>query len=187
MRVAFEIGADQLDDNLDTLGDEELRTTLRAAAEAKYIAKEERLTPETMRALERNIMLQVVDNAWKEHLLTLDHLKEGINLRGYGQRDPLNEYKRESFDLFQQMKTEMEDKIISDLFRFEPPTEEDLERRRRMVEEMRKRFQLSAPAKTTTAAKPGMVRRKVEKVGRNEPCPCGSGKKYKKCHGAAGT
>jgi len=139
-----------------------------------------------MRDLERNIMLRVLDEAWKDHLLALDHLKEGISLRGYGQRDPLTEYKRESFELFRAMKTSMEDRIVSSVARYEPPSKEELVRRQRMMEEMRRRFQLSAPAKTSRPTKPTTVERSTPKVGRNDPCPCGSGKKYKRCHGAPG-
>ncbi len=171
--------------DLESLGIEELDTHLVTAMEARYLGKEKRLGEKNMRSLERNIMLRVVDNAWKEHLLGLDHLKEGINLRAVGQRDPLNEYKRESFELFHQMKTEMEDKIVTDIFHFEPPSEEEYARQRRAIEDIRQRFQLSAPAKTADAARgPLQVQRAVKKVGRNQPCPCGSGKKYKKCHGA---
>ena len=138
-----------------------------------------------MRQAERSVMLTVVDTAWKDHLLALDHLKEGINLRGYGQRDPLNEYKRESYELFEQMKTQLEDKIVSDLFRIEPMSEEEqIERRRRMIEEMRRRLRLSGAGAAPVQLK--TVQHKQPKVGRNDPCPCGSGKKYKKCHGAAG-
>jgi len=186
IRAAFDINVNQLDADLDELGIDELREALWQAVEAKYLAKEERLGDEVLRLWERRIMLEVVDNAWKNHLLALDHLKEGVGLRGYGQRDPLNEYKRESFELFQQMKTEMEDKIISQVFRFEPPSEEELERRRRMYEQMRQRFQHAGPSKTGAPARPRTVQRTVAKVGRNQPCPCGSGKKYKKCHGARG-
>ena len=136
-----------------------------------------------LRALERNVMLQVLDNAWKDHLLALDYLKEGIGLRGYGQKDPLNEYKRESFELFEAMRTRFEDTIIGQLFRVEPISEEEYqERRRRAIEDMRRRLQFSAPAKTSKKVR--TVKREAPKVGRNAPCPCGSGKKFKKCHGA---
>ena len=186
--AAFAIDIHKLDFVVEDLGDIELREHLLEAIEAKYAAKEEEHGPEVLRTLERNIMLQILDGTWKDHLLALDHLKEGINLRGYGQKDPLNEYKRESFELFTDMKTRFEDSVIRNLFRVEPVSEEELaERRRRMVEQMKSRFRFSAPAKASGQTKPGTVKRNDRKVGRNEPCPCGSGKKYKKCHGARQT
>nr|XP_061812158.1 protein translocase subunit SecA-like [Nerophis lumbriciformis] len=185
MLYAFDIDTHKIEADLDELGIEELRETLWSEIQGKYVAKEERLTEEVMRAMERHIMLQVVDGSWKDHLLALDHLKEGINLRAHGQRDPLNEYKRESFELFDAMKTRMEDQIIRGVFRAEPASEEEIaERRRQMADRMRKRFQFSAPAKTQAPKKVATIQRNDEKVGRNDPCPCGSGKKYKKCHGA---
>ncbi len=186
--AAFAIDVHKLDLDLEELGIDELRDGLWQTIEAKYAAKEEQHGVEVMRTLERNVMLQILDGDWKDHLLALDHLKEGISLRGYGQKDPLNEYKRESFELFADMKTRYEDSVIKTLFRVEPVSEEELaERRRRMVEQMKSRFRFSAPAKTAGQSKPRTVKRKGKKVGRNEPCPCGSGKKYKKCHGARQT
>ena len=182
---AFAIDVYKLGIDLEELGIDELGDELWGAIEAKYVAKEEEHGADTMRGLERNIMLSILDGAWKDHLLALDHLKEGINLRGYGQKDPLNEYKRESFEIFTDMKTRFEDSVIRNLFRVEPVSEEELaERRRQMVEQMKSRFRFSAPAKTSDQRKPQTVKRDGRKVGRNEPCPCGSGKKYKKCHGA---
>ncbi|HEY0781481.1 MAG TPA: SEC-C metal-binding domain-containing protein, partial [Thermoanaerobaculia bacterium] len=140
-----------------------------------------------MRAFERDIMLHAVDVAWKDHLLALDHLKEGIGLRGYGQKDPLQEYKKESFDLFQEMKDRVEDEILKLLFRYEPRTEEQMEEQRRQRERAPQRIELSAPPKATGQEGPQPVVSRDAKVGRNDPCPCGSGKKYKKCHGAAAT
>ncbi|MEE8526637.1 MAG: SEC-C metal-binding domain-containing protein, partial [Thermoanaerobaculia bacterium] len=172
------IGAD-----LTELGIDELRDVLWAEIDGKYVAKEEEHGAELVRGVERSIMLQILDGSWKDHLLALDHLKEGISLRGYGQKDPLQEYKRESFDLFDAMKTRFEDTMISQLYRVVPMSQEELEeRRQRMAEQMRQRFRFSAPAKSATT-KPKTFQRKTPKVGRNDPCPCGSGKKYKKCHG----
>jgi preprotein translocase subunit SecA len=187
MLAYFDMKVEELGE-MDTMGVEELREHLTSAVKAKYEAKEERLGGDFMRAFERDVMLRVVDHAWKEHLLALDHLKEGINLRGYGQRDPKQEYKRESYELFQTMKERVEDSLLKTLFRLEPMTEEQLEEeRRRRAEAFRRRFQLSAVAAgagTAAETKPQTVVRKGDKVGRNDPCPCGSGKKYKKCHGA---
>ena len=186
----FNISVNDSGMNLDELGIDELRDALTEAIDARYLDRETRHGAEVMRAFERAIMLHSVDVAWKDHLLALDHLKEGIGLRGYGQRDPLQEYKRESFDLFQAMKDRVEDDMIQKLFRYEPMTEEQLLEQRRRQERAAPRIELSAPPKTEGAAAPGRPQQVVHrdnKVGRNDPCPCGSGKKYKKCHGAAVT
>ncbi len=170
--------------DLESLGTEELRAEIWKAVEAKYAEKEERLGAELMRMFERDVMLRVVDASWKDHLLALDHLKEGIGLRGYGQRDPKQEYKRESYELFSAMKERVEDTITKTLFRLEPVSEEQMAEQRRRRQAPPSRFQFSAPPKAASPQVPRTVVRKAEKVGRNAPCPCGSGKKYKKCHGA---
>ena len=184
--AAFNLDVHRAGIVLDELGIEELQEELWKHVEGKYREKEEAHTPEVMRTVERSVMTQVIDNAWKDHLLALDHLKEGINLRGYGQRDPLNEYKRESFELFDEMKTHFEDTVVRNLFRIEPVSQEEMEQRQQLiVDRARRRMQsqqLSAPPKTAQPL-PKTIRN-VDKVGRNDPCPCGSGKKYKKCHGA---
>jgi preprotein translocase subunit SecA len=176
---------------LEELTREELEGTLTAAVEQRYQEKETRLGEERMRGFEREIMLQVVDVAWKDHLLALDHLKEGVGLRGYGQRNPLDEYKRESYELFQAMKERIEERAVSTILLYEPPTQEQIEemllRRRRQTAAANLR--LSAPPKAggprpEASPAPATVVRQGEKVGRNDPCPCGSGKKYKKCCGA---
>ncbi|MCZ6599997.1 MAG: preprotein translocase subunit SecA [Acidobacteria bacterium] len=156
---------------------------MRALVLDHYTAKEARVGAELLRQYERYFILNVIDTNWKNHLLAMDHLKEGIGLRGYGQRDPLVEYKRESFDMFGSMKERVEDEIIRYLYLFEPKTEADLamERRRQQQQE---RELIFAGGKEGAKPRP-RVRKKDEKVGRNEPCPCGSGKKYKKCCGAA--
>ena len=187
-RSYFDINLHEHGVDLGELGLEELRTLLTEKAEAKYHAKVERHGSDTMGHLERVVMLSVVDQAWKNHLLALDHLKEGIGLRGYGQRDPLQEYKRESFDLFDEMRALMEDKIIQDLYRLEPISPEEMaarEQRRREAARSAMRFSTPGAAASGGPAKPQTVRRDNAKVGRNDPCPCGSGKKYKKCCGAS--
>jgi preprotein translocase subunit SecA len=184
----FNLNAQELGVRLEDLGIEELRETLLTTIEQRYAERESRHDAEVFRSFERAIMLQAVDVAWKDHLLALDHLKEGIGLRGYGQRDPLNEYKRESFELFQAMKDRIEDDIVQKLFRYEPVTEEQLaEQRRRREAVQAPRIELSAPPKVEGPSRQQPSVNKDVKVGRNDPCPCGSGKKYKKCHGAAVT
>jgi len=184
----FNLIPQDLGAKLEDLGIDELRETLANAVEQRYAEREARHEPEIFRSFERAIMLHEVDTAWKDHLLALDHLKEGIGLRGYGQRDPLNEYKRESFELFQAMKERIEDAIVQKLYRYEPVTEEQLaEQRRRREAVQAPRIELSAPPKVEGPVRPQPSANKDAKVGRNDPCPCGSGKKYKKCHGAAVT
>jgi preprotein translocase subunit SecA len=186
MLAYFNINAGGM--NLDELGIDELRETLWKVIEERYAEKESRHDPEVIRGFERAIMLQSVDTAWKDHLLALDHLKEGIGLRGYGQRDPLQEYKKESFDLFDMMRERVENDIVQKLFRFEPMTEEQVIEQRVRQQRAAPRIELSAPPKVEgqRPQQPATNRGEV-KVGRNDPCPCGSGKKYKKCHGAAVT
>jgi preprotein translocase subunit SecA len=181
----FDIDVNELGVELEEMGVVEIEEALFGAVKAKYEDKEERLGPELMRALERDVMLRVVDGAWKDHLLALDHLKEGISLRGYGQRDPKQEYKRESFELFQAMKERIEDTIIKALFRLEPVSEEQMAEERQRRQAPPAGFNFLAPPKTgAPPTRPQTMVRKTEKVGRNDPYPCGSGKKYKKCCGA---
>src|SRR5690242_2339127 len=161
---------------------EPLAEDLKQSVHQRYEEREQVWGPERMRFHERMIMLQVVDAQWKDHLLAMDHLKEGIGLRGYGQRDPLVEYKRESFDMFEAMMDRTEDETLRYLFLMRTPEEEEAlirqyqQRKRREQAEMRM-------VGGGVMEKPQQVVRK-EKIGRNDPCPCGSGKKYKKCHGA---
>ncbi|OQC41181.1 MAG: preprotein translocase subunit SecA [Acidobacteria bacterium ADurb.Bin051] len=174
--------------DFEKLGIEELRSRLWEAIAAKYREKEERLGSELMQVLERDVMLRFVDLAWKDHLLALDHLKEGIGLRGYGQRDPLNEYKRESYELFSELKERVEDTVVKTLFRLEPVSEQKMADQRSRREAPAPRLVFSAPSLAAPAAgQPGAGGARLPKVGRNDPCPCGSGKKYKKCHGATGS
>ena len=165
---------------------EELDGQLWQRLDARYSDKEERLTPELMRQYERHILMQIIDSLWKDHLLAMDHLKEGIGLRAYGQKDPLIEYKKESFAMFEQMNVAIENDAVRFLFLAEPMTEQE----RQAAEDKRRReqqqiFEAASRAKAGVAAKGGVAQqqRKTAKVGRNDPCPCGSGKKFKKCHG----
>ena len=145
-----------------------------ARLEAKYDDKEKKVGADLMRQYERHILLQIIDHAWKDHLLAMDHLKDGIGLRAYGQKDPLVEYKRESFDMFGMMREQIENDAVRFLFLLDPMTDED---RQREEDKRRREQEQVFRAASQSAA------RKVPKVGRNDICPCGSGKKYKKCHG----
>ena len=223
MLAYFNIGAHELPADLEQMGVDELREALWALVDARYSEREARHAPEVMREFERAIMLHAVDVSWKDHLLALDHLKEGIGLRGYGQRDPLNEYKRESYELFQAMKDRVEGEIVSYLWRLRPVPADEARpvpaaaQAPRAAARQQPPLVLNNPSSapgpfggaspafgsaTATAspvrsrapqparvggddAEVKTVRREEPKVGRNDPCPCGSGKKYKKCHGAA--
>ena len=184
----------------ETLGFEELHHALLDLLRARYDEKEAIIGAAQLRRFERLVMLQILDNLWKDHLLAMDHLKEGIGLRGYGQRDPLIEYKKESFDMFQDLMERIESDSVRTLFHARIMTREEQERQvaaqqeaeaqalRDYEKEMERRKQkqarelrFSGAAEATQVA---TVVRQEEKVGRNDPCPCGSGKKFKKCHGA---
>ncbi|THB78091.1 MAG: preprotein translocase subunit SecA [Desulfobulbaceae bacterium] len=165
--------------NADTL----LELLQQTAAEAVK-SQEEVNGVDTQRQLERIILLQMVDTHWKEHLLSMDHLKEGIGLRGYGQKNPLNEYKKEGFNLFGNMIETVKVQTISSLMRVRVMQEEEVER---LEEERRQRqeqaMQMNKGAAGEEAKPLEPIKREGEKIGRNAPCPCGSGKKYKKCCG----
>ncbi len=141
-----------------------------------YGIKERNYGAETMRQLERWILLDRVDSLWKDHLLNMDHLKEGIGLRGYGQKDPLREYQREGFEMFAGMVERIKHETVGSLMRVQIASEEDMQA---MAPEEDVPMSFSGGE----AAEPETVQRKGKKVGRNDPCPCGSGKKYKKCCG----
>ncbi|HEY3579380.1 MAG TPA: preprotein translocase subunit SecA [Pyrinomonadaceae bacterium] len=183
------------DFDVDSEGLELQRYTSQEAVDAiwerlkvKYQQKEEQIGPEAMRTYERIIMLNIIDAQWKDHLLSLDHLKQGIGLVGYGQKDPLVEYKKQSFDLFQEMLDRIDTTTIRSLFNLQivsgdPP---ETVRRRAPLRPTPLTFtgpnQGAAPA-GEEAGKVKTVVRDQPKVGRNQLCPCGSGKKFKKCHG----
>jgi preprotein translocase subunit SecA len=209
----------------------ELGETIFEKLKAEYENKEKILTAPTMRYHERMVMLSVIDGLWKDHLLSMDHLKEGIGLRGYAQRDPLVEYKRESFDMFEAMMMKFQEDTVRFLFRMQilgpdgQPMNAAPEIRREVpaappvasalhpqtldaapreisiptrqaattIDALEKEFQRKKQRELAVASRAGAgeasqpaQRRTGEKVGRNDSCPCGSGKKYKKCHGVEG-
>jgi preprotein translocase subunit SecA len=202
------------------LSSNEIRDLLWQTMLASYDEKEKLVGREVLQRIERDVMLQIVDTQWKDHLYSLDHLKEGIGLRGYGQRDPLVEYKRESFQMFQDMKARVDQETVQYLWRLRPMIVNDEAAISRPQPRQRTPLILSGPeaaepafAGAARATAPGQsqgspfapsrqgapqparvggddaavrtIRREEPKVGRNDPCPCGSGKKYKKCHGQA--
>ncbi len=185
-------------DEDEKLYEETLREKIMQALLADYQEKEELAGPEALRTFEKQIVLRVLDDLWKEHLSTMDHLRHGIHLRGYAQKNPKQEYKRESFALFQDLLESIKRDSIRVLshvqVRREDPAEEEA-RLRREAEELAKRMQfqhaevsaLDQPEEQPeVAGQPDVAVAPVRtepKIGRNEPCPCGSGKKYKHCHG----
>jgi preprotein translocase subunit SecA len=216
----------------EELSRHELGEEIFAKLTESYEAKEKILGAGTMRYHERMVMLSVIDGLWKDHLLSMDHLKEGINLRGYAQKDPLVEYKRESFELFEAMMLKFQEDTVRFLFRMQilgpdgQPVTETVRPRGPVpnappvasaarpiaagdgapreiaiparppsttIDQIEKEFHRKKERELAAASRQGSgdsslptQRRTGEKVGRNDPCPCGSGKKYKKCHGAAG-
>jgi len=166
-----------------TMTHAELSDALVTAVKQRYEDKEAQFGSDMMRWLERRVILDRVDTQWKDHLLTLDHLKEGIGLRGYGQKDPLVEFKREAFTLFEDLMGRIDAETVRYLFLLQPAKPEEqakeIERRQRRQQQQ---MQYQAGAAQAEAPKPV---RTGAKIGRNDPCPCGSGKKFKKCHGQA--
>ncbi|MBT8356379.1 MAG: preprotein translocase subunit SecA [Deltaproteobacteria bacterium] len=165
------------DDTLDGLTKDGLMQLIYEAAMEIYSARESAVGEEDFRQLERVVMLQTVDNLWKDHLLSMDHLKEGIGLRGYAQQNPLLIYKKEGFELFQEMISRVKEETLGILFRIEIAEPEKIDDLRKPKE------QNLTFSSGDTPAKKKPVKRVKKKVGRNAPCPCGSGKKYKKCCG----
>jgi preprotein translocase subunit SecA len=152
-----------------------LREILIKEIKSVYGSKESEIGSEMMRYLEKIILLQVVDSQWKDHLLAMDHLKEGIGLRGYGQRDPLVEYKKEAFDMFSEMTERISTEVLRRLFKIRIQKQETIRR------EQKKQIQLNYNRGEGSSVMQTV--RRGRKVGRNDPCPCGSGRKYKKCCG----
>ena len=198
---------------LESMNADQMADALWVPIIAKYENKERLVPAEILRRVERDIMLQLVDAQWKDHLYSLDHLKEGIGLRGYGQRDPLVEYKKESYALFMAMKVRIDEEIVRYLWRLTPVINEEGEATPpapRPAPRRPPQITLSGPANTPAPSPFGAInsgstanadgpprpprvggddavkqaKRDEPKVGRNDPCPCGSGKKYKKCHGS---
>lgn len=169
------------------LHEETLRERILAQSIEVYQRKEEVVGAEMMRHFEKGVMLQTLDSLWKEHLAAMDYLRQGIHLRGYAQKDPKQEYKRESFSMFAAMLESLKYEVISTLSKVQvrmPEEVEELEQQRRMeAERLAQMQQLSYQDDDSAAAAALAAQTGERKVGRNDPCPCGSGKKYKQCHG----
>ncbi|HZE68729.1 MAG TPA: preprotein translocase subunit SecA [Pyrinomonadaceae bacterium] len=185
---AFDADAERID--LLKLTSPEVEQAIWERLEKHYAEKEQQIGVEAMRTYERIIMLNIIDAQWKDHLLSLDHLKQGIGLVGYGQKDPLVEYKKQSFVMFQQMLDRIDTNTIRSLFNLQIVSGDPPENVRRRAPRRPSPMTFTGPNQGAAAAgeeagKVKTVVRDQPKVGRNELCPCGSGKKYKKCHGMA--
>ena len=192
MAQQFNVKLEWSEEGRKDLSRDTLLEKLKEAAAAAYAAREQANGgPDQMRQLERMVYLQMLDTLWKEHLLQMDHLKEGIGLRGYGQKNPLLEYKREGFDLFAGLIQAINQYTVGNLMRIQIVHEETLARmeeeqreaRERELEQAERNARAQAEAEAAADRKQQPVLREEEKIGRNAPCPCGSGKKYKKCCG----
>jgi preprotein translocase subunit SecA len=179
------------------LDEETLRSRLVEAAHSHYQAKMAGVDREALHQFERSVMLQTLDNYWREHLSSLDHLRQGIHLRGFAQKNPKQEYKRESFELFSMMLDSVRNEVTRVLMTVQIRSQQDMEKAEEPVEVRNVRYQHadyeealaegdegeSGGQAAAQAPKGRTFVRQGEKVGRNDPCPCGSGKKYKQCHG----
>jgi len=187
MLGSFNVKADWSDEERSGMDGKSFREKITALAKDRYVAQEEFNGTDTQRHLERVILLQTVDTHWKDHLLSMDHLKQGIGLRGYGQKKPLDEYKKEGYKLFIRMVETVKQQTVLTLMRARVAQEDDIERleaeRRARQEEERAQAQLNKGPAGEDAPVVKTEKREGDKVGRNSPCPCGSGKKFKKCCG----
>ena len=197
MPVSF----DEMTANRKTETSEEIRERVKKSADELYFAKREKFTPQIMQQIEKAVVLQTLDQLWRDHIVTVEQLRQVIHLRGYGQRDPLNEYKTEGFNLFEAMISKLRETSTAQVMRVEIqtqrpdemlPDEDDLP--------MMAAHHIDATSgdddasegfpvfgQAMTAVRPKLDPKRPEtwgKVSRNDPCPCGSGKKYKHCHGS---
>jgi preprotein translocase subunit SecA len=180
----------------ENLDEDALRARVIQGAHEHYEARMQPVLPVMLHGFERAIMLQTLDNYWREHLAALDHLRQGIHLRGYAQKNPKQEYKREAFELFSMMLDSVRNEVTRVLMTVQIRSEQDVEKAEEPVEVRNVRYQhaeyeeaLAEGAREDAQAeapKPQPFVRQGQKVGRNDPCPCGSGKKYKQCHGRLG-
>jgi preprotein translocase subunit SecA len=167
---------------IETLDDLTERAVVRVRD--VYTQREAEFTEAVMRQIEKIVMLQTLDSLWKDHLLAMDHLKEGIGLRGYGQLNPLVEYQKEGFDMFEAMMRVMQQDVVEKVFSVQVRREQDVQQIEQQQQQQRsQRVTMSHGGETVSSTESQTVKRDAAKVGRNDPCPCGSGKKYKRCHG----
>jgi len=174
---ALEIGSG-LSLPIENCDREKLHNAIMDSIQSCYAIKEQGIDPNMMRQLEKMIMLQVVDNLWKDHLLGMDHLKDGVGLRGYAQKNPLTEYKKEGFEMFSKMMHQIREGVTEYLFKVQIEEGSEFS-----AEQNQSKKMVEHRGASSEESKPLTVRRDDKKVGRNDPCHCGSGKKFKKCHG----
>jgi preprotein translocase subunit SecA len=175
---SFSFGLDLHPENTQDMTREKLLEKVLARAKEVYGRKRVEFGSETLDHIEKVIYLQSLDTLWKEHLMAMDHLKEGIGLRGYGQRNPLQEYQKEGYAMFMDLIQRIKEETIQKIFRVQIARPQEVTQ----FEAARKQpLILSRGEEVEEKQQP--VKREGKKVGRNDPCPCGSGKKYKKCHG----
>ena len=192
----LELNLRKLVEEKDEISAEDIAAHVRENVEKIFTEKEASVGSELMRALEKHVMLNVLDSNWKEHLARMDYLRQGIHLRGYAQKQPKQEFKREAFELFSEMLDKIKREVVTLLARVRIRTEaevqamEEAERQRSEARAQQMAFQhesaggLGADEEAAqVAGTPGTMTRDLPKIGRNDPCPCGSGKKYKQCHG----
>ena len=174
---ALEIGSG-LSLPIENCDREKLHNAIMDSIQSCYAIKEQGIDPNMMRQLEKMIMLQVVDNLWKDHLLGMDHLKDGVGLRGYAQKNPLTEYKKEGFEMFSKMMHQIREGVTEYLFKVQIEEGSEFS-----AEQNQSKKMVEHRGASSEESRPSTVRRDDKKVGRNDPCHCGSGKKFKKCHG----
>ena len=174
---ALEIGSG-LSLPLENCDREKLHNAIMDSIQSCYAIKEQGIDPNMMRQLEKMIMLQVVDNLWKDHLLGMDHLKDGVGLRGYAQKNPLSEYKKDGFEMFSKMMHQIREGVTEYLFKVQIEEGSEFS-----AEQNQSKKMVEHRGASSEESRPTTVRRDDKKVGRNDPCHCGSGKKFKKCHG----
>ncbi len=191
----LDIPLQQWIDEDDKLYEEKIRERILEEVNKGYKAKEEIVGPDVLRQFEKAVMLQNLDSHWKEHLAAMDHLRQGIHLRGYAQKNPKQEYKRESFELFTEMLEALKVEVVTVLSNVQVKAESDVEaveEQRRQADGQPKQYEHETASATqppeqapeaAPAGRPANTLREGPKVGRNDPCPCGSGLKYKQCHG----
>lgn len=175
----FTLVFDKEEDWFSTMGREALKEEIQTQVRAIYKEKQEAIGEELLHTLEKQIFLRMIDTHWKDHLLAMDSLKEGIGLRGYGQKEPLSEYKKEGFEMFSMMIDRIKRDTIEQLFHVQVVSQAEKEHQVHSVFQKAQSMQMNRGESTVTQT----VARQEKKVGRNDPCSCGSGKKYKKCCG----
>lgn len=189
----IELDLQKLYEEDDSLGEEDLKRLVREAIEIEFVEKTKNLDSGAVRQFEKFSLLQSLDTHWREHLSSIDHLRNSINLRGYAQKDPKNEYKKEAFELFSTMLDNFKYEVISSLAKIRIATEEETQRAQQEWQESMSDIKAEHESvidnnqrhdedEQEEAPKVKQVRREGPKVKRNDPCPCGSGKKYKQCH-----